>query len=92
MPDQELLDDFLDALEAAGSPARNKVLRETLSCQEVQYVEVKAERSFCVPWLSGKEQLQRSSRDSGLVSDQLLPVVAATLRSSAADLDLQKAD
>jgi len=30
MPDQELLDDFLEALEAAGSPMRSPVLRETL--------------------------------------------------------------
>ena len=52
MPDQELLDDVLEALEAAGSPVRNPVLRETLGWPEAQYEEVKAERSFCVPWLS----------------------------------------
>ena len=52
MPEQELLDDFLEALEAAGSPVRNPVPRETLGWPEAQYEEVKAERSFCVPWLS----------------------------------------
>jgi hypothetical protein len=30
MPAQELLDDFLEALEAAGSPVRNPELREAL--------------------------------------------------------------
>jgi hypothetical protein len=34
MPEQELLDDFLEALEAAGSPVRNPVLRETLGWPE----------------------------------------------------------
>jgi type I restriction enzyme M protein len=43
MPDQELLDDFLEALEAAGSPVRNPVLREALGWPEAQYEEVKAE-------------------------------------------------
>jgi hypothetical protein len=52
MPEQELLDEFLEALEAAGSPVRNPVLREKLSWPEAQYEELKAERSFCVPWLS----------------------------------------
>ena len=49
---QELLDDFLEALEAAGSPVRNPVPREKLGWPEAQYEEVKAERSFCVHWLS----------------------------------------
>ena len=52
MPEQELLDDFLEALEAAGGPVRNPVPREKLSWPEAQYAVVKAERSFCVPWLS----------------------------------------
>jgi hypothetical protein len=34
MPDQELIDDFLEALEAAGSPVPNPVLRETLGWPE----------------------------------------------------------
>jgi hypothetical protein len=43
-------------------------------------------------FLRALAQLKQSSRDSGLAPDQLLPVVAATLRSSAADLDLQKVE
>jgi type I restriction enzyme M protein len=43
MPDQEVLDDFLEALERAGSPVHNPVLRETLGWPEAQYEEVKAE-------------------------------------------------
>ena len=43
MPDQELLDDFLEALERAGSPVRNPELRETLGWPEAQYEEAKAE-------------------------------------------------
>ena len=43
MPDQELLDDFLEALEQTGSPVRNPVLREALDWPEAQYEEVKAE-------------------------------------------------
>jgi type I restriction enzyme M protein len=43
MPDQELLDDFLEALEEAGSPAKNPVLREALGWDEGRYEEVKAE-------------------------------------------------
>ena len=43
MPDQELLDDFLEALEAAGSSVRNPELREALGWPEAQYEEVKAE-------------------------------------------------
>lgn len=34
----------------------------------------------------------RLSRSSGLAPDQLLPVIAATLRSTAADLELQKVE
>lgn len=43
MPDQEQLDDFLEALESAGSPARNTALREQLGWEEAVYEEVKAE-------------------------------------------------
>jgi hypothetical protein len=43
MPDQELLDDFLEAREAAGSSVRSPVLRETLGWPEAQHEEVKAE-------------------------------------------------
>jgi len=43
MPDQEQLDDCLEALESAGSPARNTVLREQLGWEEAVYEEVKAE-------------------------------------------------
>ena len=42
MPDQEQLDDFLEALEEVGSPAKNKVLREALGWEEPLYEEVKA--------------------------------------------------
>jgi hypothetical protein len=34
MPDQELIDDFLEAREAAGSSVRSPVLRETLGWPE----------------------------------------------------------
>ncbi|MBE9155017.1 hypothetical protein [Cyanobium sp. LEGE 06113] len=37
-------------------------------------------------------QLQASSSSSGLEPDQLLPVIAATLRGTAADLELQKVE
>ena len=43
MPDQEQLDDFLEALETAGSPAKNPSLRQALGWEEVLYEEVKAE-------------------------------------------------
>jgi len=43
MPDQELLDDFLEALERCGSPVRNPVLREDLGWDEATYEAVKAE-------------------------------------------------
>jgi type I restriction enzyme M protein len=43
MPDQEQLDDFLEALETAGSPAKNLALREALGWEEPLYEEVKAE-------------------------------------------------
>jgi type I restriction enzyme M protein len=43
MPDQEQLDDFLEALETAGSPANNTVLRQALGWEEALYEEVKAE-------------------------------------------------
>ena len=43
MEDQELLDDFIEALEAAGSPAANALLRETLGWPQAQYEAVKTE-------------------------------------------------
>ena len=43
MADQEQLDDFLEALETAGSPASNAQLREALGWPEDQYEAVKAE-------------------------------------------------
>ena len=42
-PDQELLDDFLEALEQTGSPVKNGVLRAALGWEEVRYEAVKAE-------------------------------------------------
>ena len=44
MPDQEQLDDFLEALETAGSPAKNPVLRQALGWEEALYEEVKADQ------------------------------------------------
>ena len=43
MPDQEQLDDFLEALETAGSPAKNPFLCQALGWEEALYEEVKAE-------------------------------------------------
>ena len=43
MPDQEKLDDFLEALETAGSPAKNPTLRQALGWDEALYEDVKAE-------------------------------------------------
>jgi type I restriction enzyme M protein len=43
MPDQDQLNDFLEALEEVGSPAKNPVLREALGWEEPLYEEVKAE-------------------------------------------------
>ncbi|MFM7635490.1 MAG: SAM-dependent DNA methyltransferase, partial [Cyanobacteriota bacterium] len=43
MPDQELLDDFLEALEQSGSPVKNPVLRQALGWDEATYDAVKAE-------------------------------------------------
>jgi type I restriction enzyme M protein len=43
MEDQELLDDFIEALETAGSPAANTLLRETLGWPQAQYEAVKNE-------------------------------------------------
>lgn len=42
MPEQEQLDDFLEALEHCGSPVRNPVLREALGWEEEPYEAVKA--------------------------------------------------
>jgi type I restriction enzyme M protein len=42
MPDQEQLDDFLEALEKAGSPAKNPALRLALGWEEGLYADVKA--------------------------------------------------
>jgi type I restriction enzyme M protein len=41
MTDQEQLDDFLEALEKAGSPAKNSILRQALGWEERLYEEVK---------------------------------------------------
>jgi hypothetical protein len=43
MPDQELLDDFLEALEQSGSPVKNPVLRQQLGWDEATYEAAKAE-------------------------------------------------
>jgi hypothetical protein len=43
MPDQELLDDFLEALEQSGSPVKNPVLRQRLGWDEATYEAAKAE-------------------------------------------------
>jgi type I restriction enzyme M protein len=43
MPDQELLDDFLEALEQAGSSVKNPALRQALGWDEARYNAVKAE-------------------------------------------------
>ena len=43
MPDQEHLNDFLEALDKAGSPVKNPVLRQALGWEEALYEEVKAE-------------------------------------------------
>lgn len=43
MPDQELLDDFLEALEQSGSPVKNAVLRQRLGWDEATYEAVKAQ-------------------------------------------------
>ena len=43
MPDQDQLNDFLEALEELGSPAKNPVLRVALGWDEPLYEEVKAE-------------------------------------------------
>lgn len=40
----------------------------------------------------GQLQSSSSSTGTGLAADQLLPVIAATLRSTAADLELQKVE
>lgn len=42
MPDPDQLNDFLEALEKAGSPARNPALRETLGWDAPLYEGVKA--------------------------------------------------
>lgn len=42
MPDPDQLNDFLEALEKAGSPGRNTALREALGWEEALYEEVKA--------------------------------------------------
>lgn len=43
MPDQELLDDFLEALEQSGSPVKNAVLRQRLGWDDATYEAVKAQ-------------------------------------------------
>ena len=43
MPDQEQLDEFLEALETAGSPVKNPVLLQALGWDEGLYEEVKTE-------------------------------------------------
>ena len=41
MEDQELLDDFIEALETASSPAANALLRESLGWPQSRYEAVK---------------------------------------------------
>jgi hypothetical protein len=43
MPDQELLDDVLEALEQSGGPVKNPVLRQALGWEESIYEAVKGE-------------------------------------------------
>ncbi len=43
VPDPDQLNDFLEALEQAGSPAKNPALREALGWDETLYEEVKSE-------------------------------------------------
>ena len=43
MPDKELLDDFLEALEQSGSPVKNPVLLQRLGWEEATYEAVKAQ-------------------------------------------------
>jgi type I restriction enzyme M protein len=43
MPDQEQLNDFLEALDKAGSPVKNPALRQALGWEAALYEEVKAE-------------------------------------------------
>ncbi|WP_255110593.1 type I restriction-modification system subunit M N-terminal domain-containing protein [Synechococcus sp. RedBA-s] len=43
MPDQDQLNDFLEALETAGRPAKNSILRAELGWDEPLYEEVKGE-------------------------------------------------
>jgi len=76
MADQEQLDDFLEALETAGSPAVNGLLRQALGWPQDQYEAVKAElvarkivvrgrgRSDTVS-LVGAEPVQRPPTPSG---------------------------
>jgi len=54
MPDQGLIDDFLEARERAGSSVPNRDRRKTLGWPEAQYEQVKAELglSECKPALS----------------------------------------
>ena len=43
MPDQERLDDFLEAQEKTGNSAKNPALREALAWEEPLYEEVMAD-------------------------------------------------
>jgi hypothetical protein len=62
MEDQELLDDFIEALGTAGSPAANALLRKTLDWPQAQYEAVKTELAArkIVP-LVGAEPVERSA-------------------------------
>ncbi|KEF40744.1 MAG: ATPase [Cyanobium sp. CACIAM 14] len=75
----------LERLEATGVTLRPSL---QAACRAFETLGHRPEE-----FLRALSQLQAgSSRGSGLAPDQLLPVIAATLRGAAADLELQKVE
>ena len=86
MEDQELLDDFIEALEAVGSPAANALLRETLGWPQARYEAVKTELAArkIVPQV-GAEPGERSAATLYLESCRLsIPSISTTRRLDGA--------
>jgi type I restriction enzyme M protein len=77
MLDQEQFDDFLEAMEKAGRPARNPALREALGWEKALYEEVKAELVS-----KGIVKRGRGRSDSvSLVGDEPVAQQAATSKA-----------
>jgi hypothetical protein len=77
MPDQELLDDFLEALEQSGSPVKNPVLRQRLGWDEATYVAATAEPKdkSLESWIWDAACSIRGAKDAAKYKHYILPLI-----------------